>query len=135
MNECNVCYTNSHNLVDCFGFCTFKVCLPCFNALLKINACRDIEYACPMCRITSVKNKDRRFTIFVNRNKSTLKKIVSLYETNHLNNAWHIWTNSHDISYSVFDNQIFRLTPEQLAELTYIGHSHDYVDEDDNLPD
>jgi hypothetical protein len=102
-----------------------------------MNACRDIEYACPMCRVTSIKNKDRRFTTFVNSNKSTLKKIVSLYETNNLNNSWHLWTNpiTPDISYSIYDNQIFRLTPEQLAELTYIGHSHDFIDADDELRD
>ena len=135
MNECNVCYTNINNVVNCFGSCSFKVCIHCFNALLKMNACRDIEYACPMCRVTSIKNKDRRFTTFVNSNKSTLKKIVSLYETNNLNNSWHLWTNpiTPDISYSIYDNQIFRLTPEQLAELTYIGQG--YVDADDELPD
>jgi hypothetical protein len=90
-----------------------------------------------MCRITSIKNKDRRFTTFVNSNKSTLKKIISLYETNHVSHAWHLWTNpiTPDISYSIYDNEIFRLTPAQLAELTYIGHSHDFIDADDNLPD
>lgn len=132
MNECNVCYTNVNNVVNCFGSCTFKVCLPCFNALLKMNVCRDIEYCCPMCRVTSIKNKDRRFTTFVNKNKSTLKKIVSLYETNNLNTAWNGWN---DISYDIFDRQLFRLNPAQLAELTYIGHSHDFVDADDELPD
>ena len=132
MNECNVCYTNVNNLVNCFGLCSFKVCLPCFNALLKMNVCRDIEYCCPMCRVTSIKNKDRRFTTFVNKNKSTLKKIVSLYETNNLNTAWNGWN---DISYDIFDRQLFRLNPAQLAELTYIGHSHDFVDADDELPD
>lgn len=137
MNECNVCYTNIQNPVHCFGSCTFIVCLPCFNAMLKLNACSDIEYCCPMCRITSVKNKDRRFTTFVNSHKSTLKKMVSLYETRNVNHAWRIWTNpvTPDISYSIYDNQIFHLTPEQLAELTYIGHTHDFIDTDDYLPD
>lgn len=137
MNECNVCYGSVNRVVNCFGSCSFKVCVPCFNALLKMNACRDIEFCCPMCRITSIKNRDRRFTNFINSNKSTLKKIVSLYETNNLNRVWNLWMNpiTPDISYSIYDNEIFRLTPDQLAELTYIGHSHDYVDADENLPD
>lgn len=137
MNECNICYTNVNNVVDCFGSCSIKICLPCFNAMLKLNVCSSIEFCCPMCRITSIKNRDTRFTTFLNKHKSTLKKIVSLYETNNLNRAWNAWVNpvTPDISYSIYDNQIFHLTPEQLAELTYIGHRHDFIDADDELPD
>lgn len=136
MNECNICYTNINNVVNCFGACSIKVCLPCFNSMLKLNVCKDIEYVCPQCRVTSIKNKDRRFTTFVNTNKSTLKKIVSLYEDKTLSSAWNMWNNpiTPDISYSIYHNELIHLTSEQLAELTYIG-THDYEDSDDNLPD
>ena len=134
MNECNVCYTNINNVVNCFGKCSIKLCLNCFNSILKLNVNKDITFCCPQCRLTSIKNKDRRFTTFVNSNKSTLKKIVSLYESRTLDTAWNLWTNPiiPDISYSVYHNELIHLTPEQLAELTYIG-THDYEDSDDNL--
>jgi hypothetical protein len=102
--------------------------------MLKLNVNKDIEFCCPMCRITSIKNIDRRFTNFLNTNKSTLKKIISLYESNNLDSAWNLHTNPiiHDISYSVYTNELIHLTPEQLAELTYI-RTHDYTDADDDL--
>jgi hypothetical protein len=105
--------------------------------MLKLNVCKDIEFCCPQCRLTSIKNKDTRFTTFVNSNKSTLKKIVSLYESRTLDTAWSMWNNpiTHDISYSIYHNELIHLTSEQLAEITYIGHTHDYIDSDDNLPE
>ena len=136
MNECNICYTNINNVVNCFGSCNIKLCLSCFNSILKLNVCKDVEYVCPQCRITSIKNKDTRFTTFVNSNKSTLKRIVSLYESRTLDTAWSMWNNpiTPDISYSIYHNELIHLTSEQLAELTYIG-THDYEDSDDNLPE
>ena len=133
MNECNICF-DRNAIVNCFAKCSIKICLPCFNTMLKLNVNKDIEFCCPQCRITSIKNRDTIFTNFLNKHKSTLKKIVSLYEHNNLNDAWNMWTNPivPDISYSIYTNEIFRLTPEQLAELTYIG-THDYEDSDDNL--
>jgi hypothetical protein len=135
MNECNVCF-DKPAVVNCFAKCSIKLCLNCFNSILKLNVCKDIEYVCPQCRITSIKNKDRRFTTFLNSNKSILLKIVSLYETNHINDAWNMWVNpiTPDISYSIYHNELIHLTSEQLAELTYIG-THDYTDSDDALPD
>ena len=134
MDECNICYTNINNVINCFGACSIKLCLNCFNSILRMNVNKDITFCCPQCRVTSIKNIDTRFTNFINSNKSTLKKIVSLYETNNLDSAWNLWTNPNvpDISYSIYTNEIFRLTPEQLAELTYIG-THDYEDADDEL--
>ena len=137
MSECNICYTNINNVVECFGKCSIKLCLNCFNSILKLNVNKDITFCCPQCRLTSIKNKDTRFTNFLNKHKSTLKRVVYLYETNNLNTAWNLWTNPiiPDISYSVYTNEIFRLTPEQLAELSYIGHTHDFIDADDELSD
>ena len=136
MNECNVCYTNVNNVVNCFGPCNIKLCINCFNAMLKLNEYKDITFCCPQCRLTSIKNKDTRFTNFLNKHKSTLKKIVSLYEHNNINTAWNLWNNPiiPDISYSLYNNELIHLTPEQLAELTYIG-THDFIDEDDELSD
>jgi hypothetical protein len=135
MNECNVCY-DKPAVVNCFAKCSIKLCLNCFNSILKLNVCKDVEYVCPQCRITSIKNKDRKFTTFLNKNKSTLKRVITLYETNNLNTAWNMWVNpiTPDISYSIYHNELIHLTSEQLAELTYIG-THDYTDSDDALPD
>jgi hypothetical protein len=135
MNECNVCY-DKPAVVNCFGSCSIKICLNCFNTMLKLNVCKDVEFCCPQCRLTSIKNKDRRFTTFLNSNKSTLKRVITLYETNNLNTAWSTWVNPviPDISYSIYHNELIHLTSEQLAELTYIG-THDYTDSDDALPD
>ena len=137
MNECNVCYTNINNVVECFGTCSIKLCLNCFNSILKLNEYKDITFCCPQCRLTSIKNKDTRFTTFLNKNKSTLKKIVSLYESRTLDTAWETWINNiiPDISYSVYHNDLIHLTSEQLAEITYIAHTHDYIDYDENLPE
>ena len=108
MNECNICF-DKPAVVNCFAKCSIKICLNCFNSILKLNVCKDIEFCCPQCRITSIKNKDRRFTTFVNTNKSTLKKIVSLYETNNLNTAW-------------LGFNIYHMSNEQVAELTYYDY-------------
>ena len=134
MTECNICYGSLNNVVNCFGACSIKLCLNCFNSILRMNVNKDITFCCPQCRVTSIKNIDTRFTNFINSNKSTLKKIVSLYETNNLDTAWNLYTNpiTPDISYSIYHNQLIHLTPEQLAELTYIG-THEYVDADDEL--
>ena len=136
MNECNICF-DRNAIVNCFAKCSIKICLPCFNTMLKLNVNKDIEFCCPMCRMTSIKNRDRRFTNFLNKNKSTLKKIVSLYESRTTDTAWDTWINNigPDISYSVYHNDLIHLTPEQLAELTYIGHTHDFIDADDELSD
>jgi hypothetical protein len=120
MNECNICF-DRNAIVNCFGACSIKLCLNCFNTILKLNVCKDIEYVCPQCRVTSIKNKDRRFTTFVNKHKSTLKKIISLYETRTVDTAWNVWRQ--DISFN-----IYHMSNEQVAELTY----YDY---DENLPD
>lgn len=131
MNECNICLDRTAN-VNCFGTCTIHLCLSCFNTLLKLNVCKDIEYCCPQCRITSVKNKDRRFTIFLQKHKSTLKKIISLYEpiietnvSSQTSHRWDDWTaritreqfQQHMREASYVDWQ--RLNSEQLAEITY----------------
>jgi uncharacterized protein (DUF2225 family) len=61
--------------------------------LLKLNY--SIEYCCPQCRHTSFKNKDKRFTKFINKNKKCLEKVVEIFEekleqTNarQLSNSW-----------------------------------------------
>ena len=136
MNECNICF-DKNAIVNCFAKCSIKICLNCFNTMLKLNVCKDVEYVCPQCRITSVKNKDRKFTTFLNKNKSTLKRVISLYESRTTDTAWDTWINNiaPDISYSVYHNDLIHLTSEQLAEITYIAHTHDYIDYDENLPD
>ena len=108
MNECNICF-DKPAVVNCFAKCSIKICLNCFNSILKLNVCKDVEFCCPQCRITSIKNRDKRFTTFVNKQKSTLKKIVSLYETNNLNTAW-------------LGFNIYHMSNEQVAELTYYDY-------------
>ena len=67
----------------------------CFVKLLKLNISDIIEYNCPQCRHISIKNKDERFTKFVNKNKKCLKRVVQLFEdkleqtnTRRLSNTW-----------------------------------------------
>lgn len=80
MLDCNICYNDISYGINCFGKCKFVICHDCFLNLLKLNALDCIEYCCPMCRSTYVKNKDKRFTRYINNNKKVLKKIVQLYE-------------------------------------------------------
>lgn len=80
MTECNVCYTDISYGIKCFERCSFIVCHNCFPNLLKLNNLDCVEYSCPMCRNTFVKNRDKRFARFLNNNKKCLKKIVQLYE-------------------------------------------------------
>lgn len=76
---CDICY-DTKAAVACFGECSLKICLDCFNKILKLNVVGDIEYCCPQCRITSIKNKDNHFSQFINSNNSTLIKIIQLLE-------------------------------------------------------
>jgi hypothetical protein len=79
MIVCDICYDGRGD-VACFGECSLKICLVCFNQLLKINLAGDIEYSCPQCRCISRKNLDVNFTDFVNGNHNTLLKMISLLE-------------------------------------------------------
>ena len=97
--DCNICYDDISYGIHCFGKCNFVVCHNCFINLLKLNIVDCVEYCCPMCRFTSIKNKDKRFTRFINNNKKFLKKIVELYEnkleqtnTRTLATAWNEFT-------------------------------------------
>ena len=97
MLVCDVCYDNKQE-VACFGNCSFNLCVDCFNKLLKLNIVGDIEFCCPQCRITSIKNKDNHFTTFINNNSSSLVTIVELLENKierqqvfDLFNQWHAW--------------------------------------------
>ena len=71
-------------------FCKCRIVI-CHICLLKLND--SIEYCCPQCRHTSIKNKDKRFTKFIY--KKCLEKVVELFEekleqTNarQLSNSW-----------------------------------------------
>ena len=93
MVECNICYNDISYGVNCFAKCKIVICHNCFLNLLKLND--SIEYCCPQCRHTSIKNKDKRFTKFINNNKKCLEKVVELFEekleqTNarQLSNSW-----------------------------------------------
>ena len=78
MVECNICYNDISYGINCFGKCKIVICHNCFMNLLKLND--SIEYCCPQCRHTSFKNKDKRFTKFINKNKKRLEKVVQLFE-------------------------------------------------------
>lgn len=80
MTECMICYNDISYGIHCFEKCSFVVCHICFLNMIKLNNLDCVEYCCPMCRNTSVKNKDKLFTRFINNNKKILKKIVQLYE-------------------------------------------------------
>ena len=137
MNECNVCFDKMAG-VNCFAKCSIKLCLNCFNTMLKLNVCKDIEFCCPQCRSTSIKNKDKKFSRFLEKNKSTLKKIISLYEpviqTNvsyQTSHRWHDWNEritreqfqQHMMDASYVDWN--RLNSTQLAEITYYDYDED----------
>jgi hypothetical protein len=140
MNECNVCYDKVAK-VKCFGSCSIELCIDCFNTMLKINMCKDIEFCCPQCRLTSIKNKDRKFTVFLEKNKSSLKKIISLYEpiletnvSSQTSHRWHDWNAR--ITREAFQRRMFdvsrvdwdRLNSDQLAEITYYDYDEDIPD-------
>ena len=72
MVECNTCYNDISHGVNCFAKCKIVICDNCFLNLLTLND--SIEYCCPQCRHTSFKNKDNRFTKFINKNKNFRKK-------------------------------------------------------------
>lgn len=100
MLVCDVCFDHK-GVVGCFGDCTLSVCVECFNKILKQNIVGDIEYCCPQCRITSIKNKDNEFTDFINSNPSTLRTIVDLLEEQcnrlhvvNLMTQWHAWSDA-----------------------------------------
>jgi len=115
MKECCVCYESYKNGVRCFGDCKLDLCLTCFNSVLKMNRVDDIEYSCPQCRHTSIKNEDKKFTKFLNNNKSCLKRMVKLLEQRLDQNTKY----ELDISWANFSAEhLINLTPDQLYELT-----------------
>jgi hypothetical protein len=113
--------------------------------------CKDIEFCCPQCRLTSIKNKDRKFTVFLEKNKSSLKKIISLYEpvletnvSSQTSYRWHDWNAR--ITREGFQRRMFdlsrvdwdRLNSDQLAEITYYADQLaeiTYYDYDEDIPD
>jgi hypothetical protein len=122
MKECCVCFNGYKNGVRCFGSCNMELCLQCFNSILKVNVVDDIEYCCPQCRNTCIKNVDVKFTKYLNNNKKCLKRIVFLLEQNIEQKTRpsvdHEWIQfNHDIEQRIHDRMI-NLTPEELTELT-----------------
>ena len=122
MKECCVCFNGYKNGVKCFGSCSLVICIGCFNKILKVNVVDDIEYSCPQCRNTSIKNLDRDFTKFLNNNKKCLKRIVILLEQRleqkskqSVDNTWEQFTL--DIDEHIHEHLI-NLSTEQLAEIT-----------------
>jgi len=80
-----------------------------------MNRVDDIEYSCPQCRHTSIKNEDKKFTKFLNNNKSCLKRMVKLLEQRLDQNTKY----ELDISWANFSAEhLINLTPDQLYELT-----------------
>jgi hypothetical protein len=104
-----------------------ELCLQCFNSILKVNVVDDIEYCCPQCRNTSIKNLDRNFTKFLYNNKKCLKRIVILLEQcleqkskQSVDNTWIQYNN--DIEQHIHEHLI-NLSPEQLAEITGVDYN------------
>ena len=127
MKECCVCFNGYKNGVRCFGSCNMELCLQCFNSILKVNVVDDIEYCCPQCRNTSIKNLDRNFTKFLYNNKKCLKRIVILLEQcleqkskQSVDNTWIQYNN--DIEQHIHEHLI-NLSPEQLAEITGVDYN------------
>ena len=127
MKECCVCFNGYKNGVRCFGSCNMELCLQCFNSILKVNVVDDIEYSCPQCRNTSIKNLDRNFTKFLYNNKKCLKRIVILLEQcleqktrQSVDNTWIQYNN--DIEQHIHEHLI-NLSPEQLAEITGVDYN------------
>lgn len=95
MKQCCVCFEGTKSWVKCFGVCNIELCLSCFISILKINRVEQIEFCCPTCRHTSIKNEDKTFTKFLNNNKKCLKRMVYLLENHYeaeykrlLENMW-----------------------------------------------
>jgi uncharacterized protein (DUF2225 family) len=129
MRECSICFDGFKNGVKCFGSCSLVICIGCFNKILNINRVEQIEYCCPQCRHTSIKNEDKTFTKYVSNNKKCLRRIVFLLE-NHidneskrmLENTWEQFTLNLD---EHIHEHLINLTPYQLLELT--GGDYDNV--------
>ena len=127
MRECSVCFEGYKNGVKCFGSCSLVICIGCFNKILKVNVVDDIEYSCPQCRNTSIKNLDRNFTKFLYNNKKCLKRIVILLEQRleqkskqSVDNTWEQFTL--DLDEHIHEHLI-NLSPEQLAEITGVDYN------------
>ena len=127
MKECCVCFNGYKNGVRCFGSCNMELCLQCFNSILKVNVVDDIEYSCPQCRNTSIKNLDRNFTKFLYNNKKCLKRIVILLEQRleqkskqSVDNTWEQFTL--DLDEHIHEHLI-NLSTEQLAEITGVDYN------------
>jgi hypothetical protein len=127
MKECCVCFNGYKNGVRCFGSCNMELCLQCFNSILKVNVVDDIEYSCPQCRYTCIKNLDRNFTKFLYNNKKCLKRIVILLEQRleqkskqSVDNTWEQFTL--DLDEHIHEHLI-NLSTEQLAEITGVDYN------------
>ena len=125
MTECNVCYSDICYEINCFEKCNFVICHNCFINILKLNVLDYVEYCCPQCRHTSIKNNDKRFTRFINNNKKFLKKIVQLYETKFKIHTTQIVSTA----WSEFNRQIYE------ERMPYPIISLDIFDYDSLLPD